>query len=328
MLEDLLNTITSEYDLTIKRTKILRDREKSFLMKLHTAKGHFLLKRLNISETRQRFILSAEQHLRTQGILIPRTLPTKSASLYIMYAGHPYVITKWIKGKSPPPTSAARIKEVGRLLGHFHAQSVGFHSESGERYASATSWENEYTRDLNRMEIWAVKHANDTSSIKTFIKDQLDFFIRAGHAATRALQQSPCFQQWKKTSLSNQYLCHGDFHTANIISNKHGSYLIDWEDVRYDFPSKDLARFLQFIMMHDGGFSSHSWRQLLRAYQSKNRLSKQEKQLLYIDLSFPHNVERFLRTNAYRKMKPSAIRRFLKQERRKIMYMKKQLKTL
>ncbi|MET3291265.1 UNVERIFIED_CONTAM: CotS family spore coat protein [Brevibacillus sp. OAP136] len=328
MLQDLLSTIASEYDLDIKRTKILRDREKSFLLKLHTAKGLFLLKRLSISEARQRFILAAEQYLRNQGLLIPRTLPTKSGRLYVMHAGYPYVITKWVEGESPPPNSSTRIKKAGRLLGRFHAKSRGFVFESGDRYARASSWEQEYASDLDRMEEWAITHADGSSTIENVIKKRLDFFLQAGRQAKKALDQSRFFQRWKKSALFSQYLCHGDFHTANIVSNKDGTYLIDWEDVRYDFPSKDLARFLHFIMRHDGRFSSRSWKQLLRAYQAKNRLSKQEKKLLYIDLSFPHGVERFLRTRGYEKMKVSEIKRFLRQERQKISYMKNQLKKL
>lgn len=328
MLQDVLNAVATEYDLTIKQAKVMRDRKKSYLVKLETTRGHFLLKRLNITEMRQRFILSAEQFLRAKGVKIPRTLRTKKGHLYFMHGGYPYVIMKWIKGKSPPPATTSRIKEIGRLLGQFHAKSIGFQSDLGNRYSSANSWEHEYLLDIYHMEEWFTAHAATSSSRENAIKKQLHFFLRAARSALHALDQTAFFHEWKKTSHHLQYLCHGDFHTANIISNRSGSYLIDWEDVRYDFPSKDLSRFLQFIMRHEGGFSSHRWNLLWRAYQSKNRLTKKEKKLFYIDLSFPHAVERFLRKRAYMNMKRSAVDRFLKQERQKITYMKRQWSKL
>ena len=87
--------------------------------------------------------------------------------------------------------------------------------------------------------------------------------------------------------------------------------------MRYDFPSKDLARVLYLLMRKENGWNKLTFHRILHAYLKDNPLSAQHQLILYADLAFPHIVERFLRKQVYQRMTHAQVLSFLQRERKK-----------
>jgi len=103
---------------------------------------------------------------------------------------------------------------------------------------------------------------------------------------------------------------------------------IDWEDARYDFPSKDISRVLSLLMRKNKKWNPRSFKHLMNGYLRENPLSRRQRHLLYADLAFSHIEERFLRQRQYADMTENEIDRFLEEEAKKMSYMLKKMKAL
>lgn len=320
--EGLIKMIAEAYQLHIHSTEIYHDTTRTQVVKLVTNKGKFILKAIFSGLERLQFMLSVETYLQERGISIPRVIPTASGEWYVFWNGSPYTVQQFVKGKQVPLTSAERYEERGRLLGHFHARSLGCDVPLGGKYLGANRWEATYLDELESIDEWRYVNRHTRSKRRKLILSHIDFFLSAGSLAYERLQHDPYFTRWKSMPKEEQFLCHGDFHTSNVLWNeREGCYtIIDWEFTRYDFPSVDIGRLLYIITRNENRFDPNSYAALIKGYLQENPLNYDQSMLLYQDLVFPHILERFLRRKWYREMSLEDIEAFLLREREKTAY--------
>ncbi|HZG16560.1 MAG TPA: CotS family spore coat protein [Candidatus Bathyarchaeia archaeon] len=327
MLEPLLRQINMVYGLHIQSYQVIRDSAKTMVIHLKTDRGSFFAKTMYIQEERQQFILDAEAHLRKRGIFIPQLVQTIEDKPFFEWNGNLFYLQKDVQGKAVSLKTPKQTRRIGELLGRIHSSSVGLLSASGNRYNGALRWEMEYENDLKSLQRWQERFSDHPKPKIKLLRQHLPYFLRVGEEMHKLLQESAFFQEWKNRAEYQLSLCHGDFHMGNVIKSENRLYVIDWEDVRYDYPSKDLSRLLYVYMRRYHGWDSQRCELLFRAYFRKNPMKKQEKALLYQDLAFPHIFEWFLRRKQYTSMSYQQVSLFLKAERSKTKYMLKQAKA-
>jgi len=327
MLEPLLRQINMVYGLQIQSYQVIRYSAKTIVIHLKTDRGSFFAKTMYIQEHRQQFILDAEAYLRNRGIFIPQPVLTIEEKPFFKWNGNLFYLQKAVQGKAVSLRTPKQTRRIGELLGKIHFSSVGYFSASGNRYNGALRWEKEYENDLISLQRWQETFAGHKKPKIQLLRQHLPYFLRVGEEMHKLLRQSAFFQEWKDRPEHLLSLCHGDFHMGNVIKSENSLYVIDWEDVRYDYPSKDLSRLLYVYMRRYRGWNQPRCELLFRAYFRKNPMKKQEKALLYQDLAFPHIFEWFLRRKQYTSMSYRQVSLFLKAEREKTKYMLKQAKA-
>ncbi len=327
MIKQLFRQINREYGLNIRSYRVIHNTDKTVVIHLKTDRGSFFAKCMYATVERQQFIVEAEKYLRKRGISIPRIEPTLQGNSSFYWNGRLFYLQEETPGKLYGLSRPNNIKKIGALLGQFHSSSVGFRSSSGKLFNGSLSWEQEYEADLLSMENWQKQHAHKRQQKIKLIQKHLPFFLRAGHEMQKLMQHSSYFQRWKGQPEHLHKLCHGDFHMGNILKDGKKLHVIDWEDVRYDHPSKDLTRLLYVLMRKHGKWDKEQWQLLMNAYFKQNPMGKAEKNLLYQDLAFPHIFERFLRRKLYTNMSYEQVSRFLERERAKTRYMLKMTKA-
>ncbi|MGN7468715.1 phosphotransferase [Brevibacillus sp. SAFN-007a] len=327
-MNDLIRKIEQKYALTVSHHEKLRETPKSLVVFFDTSIGKFIGKISYLPKERQHFILNAEAYLRKKGILIPGIQRTKSSKRSIVWKGNLFVLHQWLSWPKIAYNSPARLEQVGAVLGRFHKSSLGFTSKHGELYNGAPTWSEEYKTDLAALEKWEQRHKDKQKPRFSTIVEYLPYFRQAGETAREQLKSSAYFAKWKKTPLDRHFLCHGDFNNGNLLARNKRIAIIDWEDVRYDFPSKDISRVLSLAMRKKGDWNEQLFVSLLRGYLQENPLSTEQLHLLFVDLAFPHMLERFLRMKQYEQMDAAAIHQFCTREALKTAYMLDQLKAL
>ncbi len=325
MDERLLRMVEENYRLTINRYNILRDIDRTYVVAIQAVQGDFVLKSIYKPPERIRFILDAESYLRQKGIPIPQVWPTVTNQPFFLWNNHPYFLQQFVKGKRIRLASDKLIKQRGAILGKVHANSLGFHSRFGLRYLSTPTWPEQYDAELRSLEQWSRANCLTKQKKMKALRDASKFFLKIGVQAKDTLLSSPFYAQLKNMPMWKQYLCHGDFHTGNVLwsSNNATFHIIDWEYVRYDFPSVDLARLLSIIMRDDGRWSEGRFETLLNGYLRENPLPHPQLGLLYLDLSFPHNLERFLRRKWYEEMSTEEVEKYIRRETEKTKHLLK-----
>lgn len=327
-MDDLIRKIEKSYGLTVIRHEKLRETPKSLVVFFETSIGRFIGKVSYLPKERHHFILNAEAYLRKKGILIPNIQRTKSSKRYIMWKDNPFVLHQWLSWRKVAYSSPVRLAQIGALLGQFHKRSLGFTSRHGELYNGAKKWTEEYKADLTSLEKWELRNRDKKQPNFSAIFEYLPYFRQAAQTAHEHLKSSAYFAKWKKAPLKRHFLCHGDFNNGNLLTRNKQIAIIDWEDVRYDFPSKDISRVLSLAMRKHGSWNEQLFVYLLRSYLQENPLSADQLHLLFVDLAFPHIFERFLRMKQYEQMDLANIQQFCRREALKTAYMLDELKAL
>lgn len=317
VLESLLSTVSARYGFGIEKHEILHNSTRTQVVSLQTTDGSLVLKSINFTEDRLRFMLEAQEFLRRGGIAIPRVIPTRSGAYYIGWDGHLYFLQEKIQGVSTPAFSTEVLALEAALLGTMHAASRGFYSPFGPGYAGEYYWEKHYERKLHAISYMKERFALSHDAKKRVILENTVDFLDAGTKVLTLLQRHSGFQRWKTLPNHEHYLAHGDFHSENVLHTRDRLYLIDWEFARYDYPSKDINRLLDRGMKHDGSWNNASFEVLLRSYRQQHPLSEWQLQLLYLDLSFPYAISRFLHHRMYKNMTLEEVTCFLQNEREK-----------
>lgn len=326
-MDDLIKKIQNRYAMTVLHHKTIRNTSKSLVIYLETTNGKFIGKVFPLEKERLHFILNAEAHLRKNGVLIPDIQRTENNRRYISHKENVLVLHKRLSWANIAYNSPIRMERIGIVLGKFHARSLGFSSRYGKLYHGAEKWSGEYKADLAAIEKWELRHAGKKDQKYAVIAEYLPFFKQAGKTAKEHLLSSPYFSKWKKEPLSNHFLCHGDFNNGNLLVSNQRIAIIDWEDVRYDFPSKDIARVLSLAMRKNDQWSEELFSHLLRSYLQENPLSIEQLHLLFVDLAFPHIFERFLRKKLYAQMSLAEIQQLCNREALKTAFMLDEMKA-
>lgn len=308
------------YDIKIAGFSVIRNKKNSsFLAKMATDKGtKFVVKSLFIHPQRQNFIVQSEQLLSSRGVSLAQPVPTKENQLFFLYRGYPYVLYEWIDGPTQKLKNVRDIKEIAKTVAHFHKTSYGLQYPAQTKIHSHFDWIKEYSRRLRTLETWKKRHQRKTDRKTRMVHQAIPYFYHIGRKAKKNLKKRS-YRSLASSPFPDQSLVHGDMHPQNIIKNGNQKILIDFEDVRYDFPSKDLIRLLSMYTKKQP-FSAKAFEQMMHGYRQIHPLSSEQLNLLYIDFLFPHIFERMLRKKKYRKWTPERIRHQIKQEKRKAQY--------
>ncbi|WP_232697255.1 phosphotransferase [Brevibacillus daliensis] len=319
----LTHLIRKHYGLQVLSVKTLKNRFGKHILLLSTDQGTYILKGQSDQANRLIFSHEAQEFLHKTGVAIPLEHRTLKDKPFITYKKKRYVLQEYITGSSPSPLSTRSIKKIAETIGRFHHLSVGFQHEEAKEYAESKNWKREYKLDIRALQNWNSHHLHSTSKKMKIITKYLPRFINTGKFLQQQLLQDAYYLKWKTLPIDKKPLCHGDYHPLNVINSKKKYYLIDWEDVRHDYVSKDIGRMFFRIMESQKSFSKDIFESYLHAYQKENPLSSSQLKLLYLDLAFPHMVERFLRKKLYRRLTTSQLEKFFQREWKKTDYMKK-----
>ncbi|MBP1932408.1 phosphotransferase [Ammoniphilus resinae] len=319
-MSKLSHAIEDAYGLRIEKLdKIKTVKESSYVAKIKTTDGKkYVVKSLFIPKDRQQFIAETEVLLGDRGVKLANPVPTERNQLYIMYENSPYVLYEWVKGKSQSLRRKKELYGVVKSLGRFHHSSVGLSYSRHTNIYSENDWVSDYQNRLDTMKNWKERHAGNRTRKHKYILKTIPFFQKMGRLALKKLKSSS-YQSLISKPYPKLSLVHGDFHQNNIIVNKNRKFFIDFEDVRYDLPSKDLIRiFEMYTRIHT--FNGKEFKKMLKKYEETNPLSAREKQLLFIDFLFPHIFEKNLRKGKYSKLPLSRVKHQIAQEKRKIRF--------
>ncbi|WP_232696913.1 phosphotransferase [Brevibacillus daliensis] len=315
----LLREVEDTYSFTIHDTEILHDTGRTIVIQLETNAGEYVCKRIILDEVRLQFILAVENHLRAKGIRIPTILPTRDNKSYFTWDGQYYLLQEYIpeepgldtdKGK----TDLRDLLDRAALLGDIHTASYGFSTPMSGLYNGVLKWDDQYESWVRYLKKWMEQNSKSSSEQKQIICEYLPYFQGVGKLVQKVLNASSYYQSWKYRPLSEQWVCHGDYHRGNVWKRNSQYWVIDWEFTRHDFPSRDVERLVNLMVKKLNTWNNKAFDQLIHSYLNHNPLKGEERWLLYQDLTFPHGVRRLLKHNLYRKMSASQIEKLLERE--------------
>jgi CotS family spore coat protein len=321
MGEGLLAEIAIKYDLSIIHVERIRNNSRSYVMKITADQGNFILKRMHMDERRLQFMVETEDFLRGRGINIPTVYQNNENKNFINYKGYLYILQEWIDAVPYPLNSLAHVIRLADLLGRMHATTEEFQSAHERIRIGEAKWEQEFEEALHFLGKWRDMNTGVEEPWRKAVFAYIDFYMRTGEFVKEHMkQQERCIT--REESHVRVVLSHHDFHIQNILLDEAGNiYIIDWEYVRYDWPSRDLNRLVYAMIKKSRAWNHHAFLKVMRAYLKVNKLSKREMKLLYLDLAFPHNLCRNLIWGKFGRMTVNQINELLQKDMEKAQYM-------
>ena len=320
-IDHLRATVEEHYGFKIKWWKVLRYRKTrpSLVVKVKTEKGeYYVLKCLYVTPGRQHFIVLLEQMLKAKGVPLARPLPTLKGTLYMKHKLIPYVLYEWIEGKHGQLRNKGDLRWIVRIMAKLHHASRHLVYSAGVTYVAQSDLKHNYEQRLKFMKSWYNNHKHSAEPNHVLICSHILFFCEIADLAVNALRSSPYFTHMDTVTRTS--LVHGDLHQGNILIRRKKGVLIDFEDIRYDLPSKDLLQIFS-IYSREHKFSIKAFRSMMKTYERHNPLAPDMRAFVYIDLLFPHIFERILRRKKYINRNFKLLKHEIKQERKKANYL-------
>ncbi|HJV46071.1 MAG TPA: CotS family spore coat protein [Bacillota bacterium] len=321
---DCSQLVKDHYGLKASSYVPIRMNKRTVLYRVDTPEGKYILKSFYVHEPRLQFILEAERYLRKKGIKIPAVIPTTNKRLYIQLNGRFFVLQQYINAQPYKLSKEYNMNGLFKLLGKIHFSSLGFQPSMANVQFGVSRWELEYEQVLHELDKWKIENRKSDCEKKKILMESMDFFFKAGRAVKRRLDSLPSYIQWKSKHLTKQFLCHRDFHIGNLLYRKPDIYVIDWEFVKYDLPSRDIDYLITNMFDHDKRWDPKQFKTVFNQYLKENPLTPEQQKLIFMGLSFPHEFHRFLKRKYYLRMTVPEIQGFTHTQRCKIEWMQEE----
>lgn len=257
---------------------------------IETSYGLKVLKKISNSEATLKFILSAVSYLINNGINIPRVNKTIAGDEYVKYNGVCFVLSDALDGKAPDYNNPKELIAIVEGLANFHKASIGFKVlEETKPKDHLGTWIEEYNYQLEDMNKFYKEELTKTQSneIGKLVKSDFPYFYERGQRAIEGLKNGE-YAAWVNKIKGTGGLCHQDFASGNLIMTSSKFYILDTDSLTLEIPARDIRKLLNKILKKHGKWDIALVTKILKYYQSKNPLTKEEWQVVKYDLMFPH----------------------------------------
>lgn len=276
------NLILEQYPFEVKQTVKGRG-----ALICDTDKGLKILKEYKGSEGRAEFLYSLLEFLKEHGQeridSIVKNKEEKAVTKDV--DGTVYMVRNWHEGRECDTKNRDDILRAVHQLADLHKVMREFPEEIPEYLQvqdDTLLLENEkHTRELRKVRnyVYGRKKKNDFE--RKFMQSYEMFYQEAEQVLK--LQR----HELKEPGTEEVYgICHGDYNQHNVIFNRQGIVVINFEKATYDVQAGDLGNFMRKIM------EKHNWNMglgmdMLSAYQQRRGFTVQEMKQLYIRLAYP-----------------------------------------
>lgn len=289
---ELGRQIMKNWDINIYEIEVIQWGQITLVWKIKSDQGLICLKKLNRPEKKALFSIRAQEYLNKKGVYVPGIFPNKKNELYTMLGTSLFVVYDWIEGTHLTLTQTGEMELLLKELARFHQTSVGYEPPLGVPIVSKLGkWPEHFVKRCQQLESWKkLADMNEEDAFSKIYLKEINDFINMGRQLHKKLLKSEYFS-WVEKVKKAPNLCHPDYGTGNTLVGNDGHFwLIDLDTVCFDLPIRDLRKMFESFYKPSDIWDDQVFYSLLSAYESINPLTDAQKQVLYIDLLFPHEL--------------------------------------
>ena len=291
---------------------------------LETKQGNKILKMISYDEERLNFIIKVTEYLRRNYKEVLKINKLREEKYRIKWNENYYVLLDYFEGTEFNMANPIELEVITKAIGRLHKASLGFQREfskeqfekNSELFKLLDYFENS-KRDLENLKDLVGKYKYKNEFDERFIRE-VDYHLNDIEKCIKLIRGS------KYTTLCKDkekvVLCHNDLAYHNILFNDGKVSFIDFDYCNINLRVIDLCNFI-IKSIKKFGFSLEMYDSIINNYNEENPLSKEEKELIYIYLRFPHDFYT-ISMQYYYKLKDWKYESFLNKLERKLEYTK------
>lgn len=284
-----LQKILDFYPFEVKDIRLQSSRSGRTIWEVDTDQGTKILKQAELKPTRMLFIADAHLHMQRKGLPITRLHRTKTGGYCLGAGNFAYVVYDKIIGNEMIYYNTNQLKLALEFAGKFYNASKGFTPATGSKTRGRLGkWHKLYRWKLQELEgnkQIALSNPNDPFSM--MFLEHADKMLERGRKALVDLDK-PEYDQWVKQVIKEKGFCQQDFTFARLVNANQTAFMKELHSITYDLPARDIRIILNKVMKKMSVWDQDLAIHMLRSYDEVNPLTKENYQVLWTDIAFPH----------------------------------------
>ena len=282
----ILISVMRKYNLELVSAEKVRS-----AYKIITNNGKFCLKRMKHGGNKiKNGCILTEELLLNKFTNTAKYFRTKDGAYSVKSKKNVFYLTEWLEGAECDLTNIDEAINCTKLLAQFHTVSNKIDHNKIDIPNNLKNWPKIFASNLNDLEKF--KRIINSKKIKNefdvlFIEN-IDNFYNRGMAAINMLNKS---QYYKSSKMANEkkVICHNSFYYQNIIKKDGEYFIIDLDSIMIDLQISDLGKLIRRLMFKKAyGWNFNFAKALIEAYNSTNKLSKEDLEIMLALIIFPH----------------------------------------
>jgi spore coat protein I len=287
-LHELATNVLQEYDIVPEELSVIQGGSIKTVWKFSYNNSLYCLKRLKQPLDKVLFSANAQIYIKKSGGNVPGIILNKFSDPITAFNDQLFIVYEWLSGRDLNFSNRQDLSLAIEGLAKFHAASKGYSAMAGARVSSKLGkWPNQYESMMNKLTSWkelaGAKSGPQHRAYLACVDGILDLAAQA-----LALLEKSKYSELTMEGSDAPVLCHQDYGKGNALLTAEGVYVIDLDGVTFDLPSRDLRKIIGKIAENRNRWDIRSTEDVLLWYSNINKISEEEKKVLYIDLLFPH----------------------------------------
>lgn len=287
-MQELIKELSDQFNVEIATMVPFRD---GFILNTGDSKK-MLAKRIPYSTNRIEFIHSVKEHLHSAGFNgIDRFKQTSEGMPFADLEGEVFTVTDIFTGRECNFDNQKEIISAVKALAQMHTASKGFLPDkavfSKNELGKIPDTFDKRLSDIKKMKKNAKK---GRTKFDYLFLDYADYFIDLAEEAIGELRDSN-YESLVKEGMSEGCVCHHDFTHNNIILGNEDTHIINFDSCCMELKIYDLANLIR-RKMRKCGWDYNEAKILIREYESMEKLSKDDLDVLMVMLKFPQKFWR------------------------------------
>jgi spore coat protein I len=288
-LVGLAEEVLSSYGVIPEQISVIQDKRKKTLWSFTHNGQRMCLKRLRHTLDKALFSVYAQLHILNNGGNVPEVYLNLDGHAITIYQEELFVLYGWIDGRDLNFGNPADLSLAVKGLAKMHSASIGYLPPEGSRVSSKLGkWPEQYQSMRDKLAEWMEWSTQDQKHpVYACYLKYADQMVEMAGRAIDAIQNSD--YGGITSGQAQQYpLCHQDYGSGNALLAGRDVYVLDLDGVTHDLVIRDLRKIIGKQMEDGTGWNRERINAILESYQEINKLSAEEKEILNIDLLFPH----------------------------------------
>ncbi|MBW9147663.1 CotS family spore coat protein [Clostridium sp. CM028] len=259
--------------------------------KITTDNGDFCLKKMRHGRSKvKNGCILTEELLLNNFTNTPKYFRTKDGAFSVSYKKNIYYLTEWLEGCECDLTDIDEAVSCTKLLAQFHNVSNKIDHNKIHIPNNLKDWPKIFTNDLNDFKRFEriITNKRIKNEFDIHFLENIDNFYNRGMSSVNILNKS---QYYKSSKIANvkKIICHNNFRYHNIIKKDGEYFIINLDSIMSDLQISDLGKLLRRLMFEKAyGWNFNFAKVLIEAYNSTNKLSKEDLEIMLALIIFPH----------------------------------------